>query len=86
MTKNKLKKHESCFTEMKTILSKLLIHNHKFLPYKVDLPKIHYPETVVQANKKSPALKSGSSMKVGGICTLKNEISSSKLYDLLINT
>ena len=49
-------------------------------------PKAKYPTTVVRANKRALPLKYGHFTKVGGMWTLKHEISSPKLYELLIKT
>ena len=38
--------------------------------------------TVVPANRRDPPLEGGHSTKIGGIWTLKHEISSQKNYDL----
>ena len=42
------------------------------------------PTTIFLANKKAPTLDSGHSTKVGGMWTLKHDISSPKFYELLI--
>ena len=44
------------------------------------------PTIVVPANRRAPPLEGGHSTKIGGIWTLKHEISSPKFYELLINT
>ena len=58
----------------------------KASPDKKDPPKAQDNTTVVSDNKKSPQLKCGNSTKIGGMWTLKHEIRSPKLYELLINT
>ena len=52
----------------------------------MDSPKYQYPTTAVPANKKAPPLEGVNSTKNGGMWTLKQEISSPKLYELLIKT
>ena len=47
-------------------------------------PKSQYPTTMVPANKKALHLEDVHSMKIGVMCNLKHEISSPKLYELLI--
>ena len=49
-------------------------------------PKSQDTDTVVLANKKSPPLEGGSYMKIGVIWTIKYEINSPKVYELLIKT
>ena len=44
------------------------------------------PTTLVPANKRDSPLEGGSSMKIGGMWTLKHEIISPKFYELLIKT
>ena len=44
------------------------------------------PTTVVQTNTRDPPLEGGNSSDIGGMLTLKHEISSPKVYVLLINT
>ena len=58
----------------------------KASPDKKDSPKAQDNTTVVTDNKKSPQLKCGHYTKIGGVWTLKHEIGSPKLYELLINT
>ena len=43
------------------------------------------PTTVVSNNRRDPPLEGGHSTKIGGMWTLKYDISSPKLYELLIN-
>ena len=42
--------------------------------------------TVVLDNRRDPPLDGGNSMKIGGMWTLKHDISSPKLYEILIRT
>ena len=49
-----------------------------------DSPKAYSPITVVQANKKATLLNRGHSTKIGGMWTLKHEISSTKFYEIII--
>ena len=44
------------------------------------------PTTAVPTNRRAPPLEGVNSTKIGGIWTLKHEISSPKLYEILINT
>ena len=44
------------------------------------------PTTTVQTNKKAPPLERGISENIGGMWTLKHEISSPIFYELLIKT
>ena len=62
------------------------INTFKYSPTQKYSPTPPYPTTVVPDNKNSPPLDGGQSTKIGGIWTLKHEISSPKLYELLINT
>ena len=52
----------------------------------MDSTKAQDPTTVFRANKKAPPLEGGNSTKIGGMSTLKHEISSPKFYELLIKT
>ena len=58
----------------------------KYSQDKKYLPKALYPTTMVSANKRDPPLEGGHCMKIGGLWTLKYEISSPKFYELLIKT
>ena len=42
------------------------------------------PITTVQTNRRAPSLEGGMSDKIGGMWTLKHEISSPRFYELLI--
>ena len=44
------------------------------------------PTTVVPENKRDPPLEGGDSTKIGGMWTLKHDISSPKFYELLMKT
>ena len=44
------------------------------------------PTNVVPDKRRDPPLGEGHSTNIGGMCTLKHEISSPKLYELLIKT
>ena len=44
------------------------------------------PTTTFQTNRRAPPLKGGISENIGGMWTLKHEISSPKFYELLIKT
>ena len=44
------------------------------------------PTTTVQTNRRAPPLEGGISENIGGMWTLKHEISSPRFYDLLIKT
>ena len=44
------------------------------------------PTTVVLANKRAPPVEGGHSTKIGCMCTLKHEIGSLKVYELLMKT
>ena len=44
------------------------------------------PTTVVPSHRRAPALEGGHYTKIGGMWTLKHEIISPKLYELLIKT
>ena len=44
------------------------------------------PNTLVLTNRRAPPLEGGHSNKIGVMWTLKHEISSPKLYDIIIKT
>ena len=44
------------------------------------------PTTMVQTNKRAPPLEGGISQIIGGMLTLKHEVSSPRFYELLIKT
>ena len=58
----------------------------KSSPAQKDTSTPPYPITVVLANRRDPPLEGGHSTKIGGMWTLKHEISSPKFYKLLIKT
>ena len=58
---------------------------YKPSPNKVKKNNPQYYTTVVHTNKKVSPLKGGKSHKIGGIWTIKHEIISPKLYEILIN-
>ena len=55
-------------------------------PNKVEENNPQYPATVVHTKRKFPPLEGGHCQKISGMWTLKHEISSPKLYELLIKT
>ena len=58
----------------------------KYSPYNKDSPKAKDPTTVDLDNNNAPLLEGGHSTKNGGMWTLKHDIISPKLYELLIKT
>ena len=60
------------------------IKKYKYFSYKKDSPKNQDPTTLVPANKKAPTLEGGHSIEIGDMWTLKHDISSTKLYGLLV--
>ena len=48
-------------------------------------PKYQDPTTEVTANEKNPPFEGVNSMKISSMWTLKHEIRSQKLYEILIN-
>ena len=56
----------------------------KYSPDRKYSPKTQDPNTVVLDNKKASSLEGGHSKKIGGMWTLKHEISSPKFYEFLI--
>ena len=79
-------KMRSDMNKIKTILTHMMIQKHNSQPENMYPPKSQDPSTVVPANKKAPLLKGGHSTKIGGMRTLKHEISSPKFYEILIKT
>ena len=57
--------------------------NSKSSPTQKDTSTILDPITVVPSNRRAPSLEGEHSTKIGGMMTLKHEISSSKFYELL---
>ena len=62
------------------------INTLKYSPTHKYSPKSTYPTTVVPANRIDTPLVGGQYKKIGGMWTLKHDISSTKFYELLINT
>ena len=58
----------------------------KYSPYQKDSPKPPDPITVVPANSRATSLNHGKYTKHGGMWTLKHDIKSPKLYEILIKT
>ena len=56
----------------------------KFSPTQKDTSTPPEPTTVFPTNRMAPPLKGGHSIKIDGMWTLKNDISSQKVYELLI--
>ena len=52
----------------------------------MDSPKAQDPTTTVPDNKRDPLLGGRNSIEIGGVWTLKNDISSPKFYELLFKT
>ena len=76
-------------TENLQVLTEMMIDKNnisKSSPAHKDTSPPPDPTTVFPTNKRAPPLKWGHSIKIGGIWTLKHEISSPKLYELLIKT
>ena len=61
-------------------------NNSKFSPAQKDISNPSDPTTMVSYNRKAPPLDGGHSTKIRDMWTLKNDISSPKLYELLIKT
>ena len=53
---------------------------------KKDLPKAQDTTTLLPTNKRDPPLEGGHSTKIIGMWTIKYEVNSTKLYEILINT
>ena len=60
--------------------------NSEFSPAQKDTLTPPDPTNVVLDNRRDPPLGEGYSTKIGGMWTLKHEISSPKFYELLIKT
>ena len=58
----------------------------KSSPYQKDTSTPPDPTTTVQTNKRDPPLEGEISENIGGMWTLKYEISSTRFYELLIKT
>ena len=79
----KINKRDSDFTEMKSditnikkILTHMIAQKHNYLPGNMESPKAHDTDTVVTTKNKDPPFEGGNYMKIGGMWTLKNDISS----------
>ena len=81
----KIKKLIEDLTEIITAIMDQITFSESSLDKK-DSPKAQDPTTVVPYNKRYPLLEGGHYTKIGGIWTLKHEIRSPKLYELLLNT
>ena len=84
--KKKLNKHYSEFSNIKTFINKVLGNNQNSLTDNMDSTKAHYSTNVVPYNKKDTPLEDGNYTKNGGMWTLKHEIISPKLYEILTKT
>ena len=60
------------------------INTLKYSPTHKHSPKPPDPTTVVRANRRDPPLDGGQSTQIGGMWTLKHEISSPKFYKIPI--
>ena len=79
----KMKKLTKYLTAMITLMmDKIKIS--KYSPDRKYSPKTQDPNTVVLDNKKASSLEGGHSKTIGGMWTLKHEISSPKFYEFLI--
>ena len=61
-------------------------NNLKFSPAQRYASTPPEPTTMIPANRRGPPLDGGNSAKIGGMWTLKHEISSPKFYEILIKT
>ena len=85
---SKLDKQDSKIDNILEMI-KIMMDNNQNLnhsPDNMDSPKYQGPTTEVPANNKALTLKGGHSTKKIYVWTLKHDISSPKLYKLLINT
>ena len=76
-------------TENLQVLTAMMIDKiffSKSSPAQKDTSTPPYPTTVVPTNNRDPQLEGGISDKICGMWTLKHEISSPKVYELLIKT
>ena len=62
------------------------INISKYSPAQKDKSTPTEPTTTVQTNKRDPPLEGGISENIGGMWTLKHEISSPRFYEILIKT
>ena len=89
--KNQKKTDEkiTLLTENLQVLTVLMIDKtniSKSSPAYKDTSTHPEPITVILTNKRYPPFEGGISTKIGGMWTLKHEIISPKLYELLIKT
>ena len=75
---------EDLIAMLVSIMDQIKISNSSL--YKKDPTKSQDPNTVVLANKKAPPLEGGNYKNIGGMWTIKHDISSQKFYGILINT
>ena len=61
-------------------------NNSKYSPSQKDTLNPPGPTTLVLAKNRAPPLDGGHFAKIGGMWTLKHEISSPKFYELIIKT
>ena len=90
-TDYKMKTYDSNIDKLTVLIKnidEMMGQNQNSIPsiYYMYFPKAQDPTTVVLANNKAPTLEGGNSTKIGGMWNLKNDISSPKFYDLLIET
>ena len=82
---NNIKNLTEYFTGMITsMMDKIKIYESS--SEQKDSPKAQDPTSVFPDNKRASPLEGGHSTKVGGIWTLKYEISSPKFYEIIIKT
>ena len=55
----KMKKCDSEFFDIKTLLEQIMVHNHNSSPENVDSPRAQDPDTMVPSKKKYPSLEGG---------------------------
>ena len=74
--------------DFKEMLTSIMdqINTFKSSPTQKDSPNPPDPTTALPANRRAPPLDGGQSTKIGGMWTLKHEISSPKFYEILIKT
>ena len=85
---SKLDKQDSKLDMLTEMVKKKMDQNQNSnsLPDKIDKPKAQDPTIVVLNNKKATLLECRYCIKHCGMWTLKHEISSPKLYELLFKT
>ena len=84
----KMNKYDSKLDKLTEIDENMMdcIQIYNYSPNNMDSPKSQDPTTVVSSNNKAPPLEGINYPKIGGMQTLKHEISSPKFYELLIKT